>query len=235
MHDGCTFYACTPRNAPPHHHGSPIGRQEDLVRLLGKAGYPATQSSVSRDLRELGVAKRGDRYVLPDESAPVLDDFATLARFVRNIRDRRHRPRRDPHDRGRRAVRRHRARSRRLARDRRHAFRRRHDLRRDDEMPPAQRRLLVRLHDKLRARGAHGGIHGGRRRAHPPRVLRRPRHVLLRALAHGDPQRVPSSRSPSTRAASPTRRPPHSRCAPSRSGPSRTISWMRGGDTSSAC
>ncbi len=32
-------------------HGSPIGRQEDLVRLLSKAGYPATQSSVSRDLR----------------------------------------------------------------------------------------------------------------------------------------------------------------------------------------
>ncbi len=67
-------------------NGAPIGRQEDLVRLLGKAGYPATQSSVSRDLRELGVAKRGDRYVLPDDSAPVVDDFAAVARFVRDIR-----------------------------------------------------------------------------------------------------------------------------------------------------
>jgi transcriptional regulator of arginine metabolism len=67
-------------------NGSPIGRQEDLVRLLGKAGYPATQSSVSRDLRELGVAKQGDRYVLPDESAPALDDFATVAAFVRDLR-----------------------------------------------------------------------------------------------------------------------------------------------------
>lgn len=66
-------------------NGSPVRRQEDLVRLLGKAGYPATQSSVSRDLRELGVAKRGDRYVLPD-GAPVLDDFAAVARFVRGIR-----------------------------------------------------------------------------------------------------------------------------------------------------
>jgi transcriptional regulator of arginine metabolism len=56
------------------------------VRLLGKAGFPATQSSVSRDLRELGVAKRGDRYVLPEESAPVLDDFSTVSRFVRGIR-----------------------------------------------------------------------------------------------------------------------------------------------------
>jgi transcriptional regulator of arginine metabolism len=66
-------------------NGSPIGRQEDLVRLLGKAGFPATQSSVSRDLRELGVAKRGDRYVLPEESAPVVDDFAAVSRFVRSI------------------------------------------------------------------------------------------------------------------------------------------------------
>ncbi len=65
---------------------SPVGRQRDLVRLLGKAGYPATQSSVSRDLRELGVAKRGDRYVLPDDSAPVVDDFAAVARFVRSIK-----------------------------------------------------------------------------------------------------------------------------------------------------
>lgn len=66
--------------------GSPVGRQEDLVRLLGKAGFPATQSSVSRDLRELGVAKQGDRYVLPDESAPALDHFSAVAAFVRDIR-----------------------------------------------------------------------------------------------------------------------------------------------------
>ena len=63
-----------------------VGRQQDLVRLLGKAGHHATQSSISRDLRELGVAKRGDRYVLPDPSAPVLDDFGTVAAFVRDIR-----------------------------------------------------------------------------------------------------------------------------------------------------
>jgi len=64
---------------------SPVGRQEDLVRLLDRAGHHATQSSVSRDLRELGVAKQGDRYVLPDESAPVLDDFAAVAAFVRDL------------------------------------------------------------------------------------------------------------------------------------------------------
>jgi transcriptional regulator of arginine metabolism len=65
---------------------SPVGRQEDLVRLLGKAGHHATQSSVSRDLRELGVAKQGDRYVLPEASAPVLDDFRTIATFVRDLK-----------------------------------------------------------------------------------------------------------------------------------------------------
>lgn len=67
-------------------HRAPVGRQQDLVRLLDRAGYPATQSSVSRDLRELGVAKRGDRYVLPDESAPVSGDFSAVSRFVRDIR-----------------------------------------------------------------------------------------------------------------------------------------------------
>ena len=65
---------------------SPVGRQEDLVRLLGRAGHHATQSSVSRDLRELGVAKRGDRYVLTDESAPALNAFATIAAFVRDFK-----------------------------------------------------------------------------------------------------------------------------------------------------
>ena len=65
---------------------APVGRQQDLVQLLGKAGHHATQSSVSRDLRELGVAKRRDRYVLPDESTPAVDDFAAVAAFVRSLK-----------------------------------------------------------------------------------------------------------------------------------------------------
>lgn len=65
---------------------TPVGRQEDLVRLLDKAGYPATQSSVSRDLRELGVAKQGDRYVLPEGAATALDDFSAVAAFVRDLK-----------------------------------------------------------------------------------------------------------------------------------------------------
>jgi transcriptional regulator of arginine metabolism len=60
-----------------------VGRQTELVAMLRKHGHVATQSSVSRDLRELGVAKVGDRYVLPDTAAPApKNDFSTLKQFV---------------------------------------------------------------------------------------------------------------------------------------------------------
>ncbi|MCR5320881.1 MAG: arginine repressor [Lachnospiraceae bacterium] len=45
----------------------PVGTQEELVSLLQKEGYMATQATVSRDIRELGLLKvdHGDgvRYV----------------------------------------------------------------------------------------------------------------------------------------------------------------------------
>jgi transcriptional regulator of arginine metabolism len=40
-----------------------VARQNDLVEYLRKRGIAATQSSVSRDLRDLGVARIGGRYV----------------------------------------------------------------------------------------------------------------------------------------------------------------------------
>lgn len=43
----------------------PIGTQEDLRALLEKSGVPSTQSSVSRDLEELGVVKHHGHYTLP--------------------------------------------------------------------------------------------------------------------------------------------------------------------------
>jgi transcriptional regulator of arginine metabolism len=58
-----------------------VGRQAELVTMLREHGHVATQSSVSRDLRELGVAKLGDRYVLPDGAQPK-SDFSTLKQFV---------------------------------------------------------------------------------------------------------------------------------------------------------
>ena len=64
-----------------------VRRQEDLVRLLKKEGHDVTQSSVSRDLRDLGVSKAGGRYVLPTDEAPRANgDFGTLTQFVRGLK-----------------------------------------------------------------------------------------------------------------------------------------------------
>jgi transcriptional regulator of arginine metabolism len=59
-----------------------VGRQTELVALLRKLGHVATQSSVSRDLRELGVGKMGDRYVLPEAERQPKNDFSALKQFV---------------------------------------------------------------------------------------------------------------------------------------------------------
>src|SRR5947199_8445126 len=42
-----------------------IGTQEELRAHLERSGMPATQSSVSRDLEELGVVKHHGFYALP--------------------------------------------------------------------------------------------------------------------------------------------------------------------------
>jgi transcriptional regulator of arginine metabolism len=45
-----------------------IGTQEELTAQLERAGVAATQSSVSRDLEELGIIKRHGYYTLPQAS-----------------------------------------------------------------------------------------------------------------------------------------------------------------------
>lgn len=44
-----------------------ISSQGEIVALLKERGITATQSSVSRDMRDLGVWRKGRHYVLPDE------------------------------------------------------------------------------------------------------------------------------------------------------------------------
>jgi transcriptional regulator of arginine metabolism len=44
----------------------PAGTQRSLVNALIERGFYATQSSVSRDLRELGAVKTADGYELPE-------------------------------------------------------------------------------------------------------------------------------------------------------------------------
>jgi transcriptional regulator of arginine metabolism len=69
----------------------PISSQEELRRLLAGRGVEVTQATLSRDLRDLGLARvtteDGVRYVIPeslgDGSSPALD--ATLAQFLASI------------------------------------------------------------------------------------------------------------------------------------------------------
>jgi transcriptional regulator of arginine metabolism len=42
-----------------------IGTQQELTALLERSGFVATQSSISRDLEELGVVKHNGHYTLP--------------------------------------------------------------------------------------------------------------------------------------------------------------------------
>lgn len=66
--------------------GSPVRRQAELVALLRREGHTVTQSSISRDLRDLGVLKAAGRYLPPsDEDNRTLDDFSALRQFVRGI------------------------------------------------------------------------------------------------------------------------------------------------------
>jgi transcriptional regulator of arginine metabolism len=62
-----------------------VTRQSEFVERLHAAGIEATQSSVSRDLRELGIAKLGESYgrVQP-EASPASPEIP--AGFVHDVR-----------------------------------------------------------------------------------------------------------------------------------------------------
>ena len=47
--------------------GKQIGRQEELAEMLEKKNFSVTQSSVSRDLDELGIIKFNGFYALPNK------------------------------------------------------------------------------------------------------------------------------------------------------------------------
>jgi len=45
--------------------GGRVATQSELAQRLERAGFTVTQSSVSRDVEELGIVKRRGRYVVP--------------------------------------------------------------------------------------------------------------------------------------------------------------------------
>jgi transcriptional regulator of arginine metabolism len=67
-------------------HNNAPARRTVLAKIIREQSVGrqtvATQSSVSRDLRELGVAKMGDRYVLPETALQPKNDFSALKQFV---------------------------------------------------------------------------------------------------------------------------------------------------------
>lgn len=64
-----------------------VHSQDEIAALLHSRGLDATQSSISRDLRDLGVAKVGGRYVAPlpagDDHS---DELREAARFLRGAK-----------------------------------------------------------------------------------------------------------------------------------------------------
>ena len=64
---------------------TPAGTQQSLVDALRKRGLVATQSSVSRDLREIGAVKTVRGYELPATGEVRDDEFASVAEFLRDV------------------------------------------------------------------------------------------------------------------------------------------------------
>ena len=63
----------------------PVETQGSLVDALTSAGYSATQSSVSRDLREVGAIKTSRGYELPAGSHDDDEQLAAVADLLREI------------------------------------------------------------------------------------------------------------------------------------------------------
>jgi len=61
----------------------PAKTQDSLVAALTKTGYSATQSSVSRDLRDLGAIKTTQGYEMPSENRDDVDQVAAVAELLR--------------------------------------------------------------------------------------------------------------------------------------------------------
>jgi transcriptional regulator of arginine metabolism len=64
---------------------APASTQQQLVDELNERGHVATQSSVSRDLKELGAIKTVQGYELPRANGAVHDELDGVAEFLRDI------------------------------------------------------------------------------------------------------------------------------------------------------
>jgi transcriptional regulator of arginine metabolism len=68
-----------------------VPTQEALAEALRKLGIEATQVTLSRDIRELGLVKSPHGYVLPAAAPPSGPDLETVAReFLQDVRAAQH-------------------------------------------------------------------------------------------------------------------------------------------------
>jgi transcriptional regulator of arginine metabolism len=63
----------------------PLASQEELQRLLRKRGFDAGQATLSRDIRELGLAKSSTGYSLPGREVGGESDLPSVSRLVREF------------------------------------------------------------------------------------------------------------------------------------------------------
>lgn len=62
-----------------------IGSQNELAELLSESGFSVTQSSVSRDLDEIGIIKTNNFYALPNSGAKQIFGLLDLATAGENL------------------------------------------------------------------------------------------------------------------------------------------------------
>lgn len=62
----------------------PVPSQEELQKLLHRRGFEAGQATLSRDIRELGLAKTSAGYSLPGDTAGE-SDLPSVSRLVREF------------------------------------------------------------------------------------------------------------------------------------------------------
>ena len=62
-----------------------ISRQSELVDRLNQRGITATQSSISRDLRSLGIAKLGEAYGAPNKPPETGDEQRLIGGYLRRL------------------------------------------------------------------------------------------------------------------------------------------------------
>jgi len=66
-------------------HDEPVLHQHDLVNRLRDLGFAATQSNVSRDLRDIGAVRHNGQYMIPSWTQSEDSPFRKIVPFIRKM------------------------------------------------------------------------------------------------------------------------------------------------------